>query len=159
VSVNVDNIKKKGAVVFKEMKRMNNEESWFDAGYGELLRVSKPENEIDSVNLVIKPSSCMRYLAINSSSNQELLFIFSVSKQEFTAVLCLSQPVACFSWNRAFPMVLIATNSQYLYSWQPEGARTLPYPHGTVEGIEWQTEQWCLIKGHRSFSLAVSVNE
>lgn len=143
------------------------EESWFDAAYGDQTlgliqhqqRQFKAGDE-DEVDLIIRASGCGRFLAIRSSEYPRVLFVFSLVQLHFLAALFLTQPVSVsFAWHPSQPVVLFhaggGPGAEHLYSWQPEGARSLPHPYGAVEGVQWLHSDWALILGPKSWTIAI----
>lgn len=149
-------------VVFRESRRVgsdNEETAWFDAGYGELLgagSLARIDTHNQDIELTITANG--RFAAIRHSLLTSLLFIYDLSVLSFRAVLFLSSPITSVAWCSPEEVLCTASNSRHIYSWQPAGARALPHPHGPVEAVEWR-EGWCVVRGKRSFSLAVMINE
>jgi hypothetical protein len=121
---------------------------------GAVLNRTRIDNESE-VHLDAKASPCCRYFAITSTRFPTLLLVYCAPQLRFTACLSLLSPCNSFNWHPTEALLVCSTsNSDHIYTWQSEGARSLPHPHGQVESVDWLTLTSAIIRGRRLFSVA-----
>ena len=137
------------------------EEAWFDAGYGDMLgagTLCRQETQGASDDIHLELTMNKQFIAIKHSQVPNLLFLFDLHTLCYRAVLFMTTAITSVQWCAENEVILSASQSRHIYTWQPAGARALQHPHGAVEAVEWR-EGWCLVRGRRGYSLAVMMHE
>lgn len=99
------------------------------------------------------------FLAVHQPSKYpNCLWIFDIRCFRLKAVLVQLKAITDYSWNRKENVLSLATGSENVYFWQPEGTHCIPYPSSefSVRSIQWHINaKTMLFSGGNSFCLGI----
>lgn len=86
------------------------------------------------------------------------LWIFDLRGFKLKAVLLQQKAITDYSWNVRENVLAIATGSDHVYFWQPDGTHCIPYPSNdfAIKAVQWhRNARTMLLSGGNAFCLGI----
>lgn len=84
-----------------------------------------------------------RYLSTRNDNQPTAVWVWDISRLSLCSLLLLEQPVRCIAWDPTQTRLAIATGTNKVYMWSPEGALAVVMPNETVfpiQQLQWQKD-------------------
>ena len=116
----------------------------------------------DNFNFRYELSHDGEYLAVHHPQKySNSLWIFDLKAFRLKALLLQIKPIQDFIWHESRNVLTVATGSDHVYFWQPDGTHCIPYPrdntdHFWIKRLKWMKNQkTIMMNGNESFSLGL----